>query len=157
MVDANILVAGTGWPRFPYEVLRHTVRGDYILVLTQFIIDEAREHIIDLMPEFLDRFEEFLKVSNYEEVPIPTMEEVQANTSLVRDIDDVPVALGAINAEVDYLITQDKDMTDPQAPVHQQLQVILPGTFLRQHMGWASETLEAIRKRTWQEMSDLDD
>jgi predicted nucleic acid-binding protein len=41
MVDANVLFAGTLWPRFPYEVLRHAVLGDYQLVLSSRIIDEA--------------------------------------------------------------------------------------------------------------------
>jgi predicted nucleic acid-binding protein len=34
MVDANILIAGVVWPRFPYEVLRHALKGDCQLILS---------------------------------------------------------------------------------------------------------------------------
>jgi predicted nucleic acid-binding protein len=60
MVDANILIAGTGWPRFPYEVLKHAVQGDFILVLSPLVIEEARLHIKRLIPDMLERFEIFL-------------------------------------------------------------------------------------------------
>jgi predicted nucleic acid-binding protein len=35
MVDANILIAGSVWPRWPYEVLQHALRGDFGLVLSE--------------------------------------------------------------------------------------------------------------------------
>lgn len=49
MVDANILVAGSIWPRFPYAVLHHATIGDYRLVLSPEIIAEAR-NAIDASP-----------------------------------------------------------------------------------------------------------
>jgi predicted nucleic acid-binding protein len=72
--------------------------------------------------------------------------------SLIRDPKDVHVALAAINAKVDYLITRDKDFTDLDentADLHQQLAIILPGTFLRECMGWTSASLESIATRKW--------
>jgi len=39
MVDANILVSGSVWPRWPYEVLQHALRGDFQLVLNQYVMD----------------------------------------------------------------------------------------------------------------------
>lgn len=112
MVDANILIAGTGWPRFPYEVLKHAVQGDFILVLSPLVIEEARLHIKRLILDMLERFEIFLWESDYEEVAAPTVEEVAANAHLIRDPKDIPVALAAINSQVDCLVTQDKDFTD---------------------------------------------
>ena len=83
----------------------------------------------------------------------PSQEEVALHRGLVRDSQDIPVALSAIQAQVDYLITQDKDFTDPNELLHQQLKLILPGTFLREHMGWTSEQLESIRSRTWKDIA----
>jgi len=154
MVDANVLVAGAGWPRFPYEVLRHAVLDDYQLVLSPFVIDEARKHISRLFPQVIDQFDTVLSASNYEEIPDPSKEELAAHAGLVRDREDIPVALAAINAQVDYLISQDKDLTDPSEPIHQYLTVLLPGTFLHEHMGWTSDQLEAIRKRNWGDLKD---
>ena len=157
MVDANVLVAGLGWPRFPYEVLQHAVSGDYTLVLSPYIIDEARKHYHRLFPDSIHSFEQFLDISQYEEVPTPDQEAVMAAGSLVRDLADVPVALAAINSGVDLLISQDNDLTDRDETtenLHQQLKIMLPGTFLRQYLGWSSEQLEAIRRRTWQDVND---
>ncbi len=154
MVDANVLVAGLGWPRFPYEVLRHTVLGDAQLVLSPFIVEEARTHIGRLFPEHVPELDAFLEASGYERVPSPSLEEVLKHEGLIRDPADIPVALSAIQAQVDYLITQDRDFTDPNPRLHEQLKVILPGTFLREHMGWTHEALEAIRNRTWKELDE---
>ena len=42
MLDANILIAGSVWPRWPYEVLQHALRGDFRLVLSEYVIQQAR-------------------------------------------------------------------------------------------------------------------
>jgi predicted nucleic acid-binding protein len=152
LLDANVLVAGMGWPRFPYEVLRHAAKGDFQLVLSPFVIDEARTHILKLLPNMIEKFDAFLEESKYEEISSPSVEELSEYSVLARDIKDIPVALAAIQAEVDFLITQDKDLTEADEPVHEYLKVLLPGTFLRQYLNWTSEALEAIRKRTWDEL-----
>jgi predicted nucleic acid-binding protein len=155
MVDANILIAGAGWPRFPYEVLQHAVQDDFTLVLSPLVIDEARRHILRLVPEALEQFEEFLTSCDYEQVPTPSKRELEAYSDLVRDPTDIPIALAAINAQVDCLVTQDRDFTDRDKStkeLHRKLTILLPGTFLREHMGWTSEALEAIRTRTWDDL-----
>lgn len=157
MVDANILVAGTGWPRFPYEVLQHAVRGDFTLVLTPIIIEEARRHITRLIPEASGRFEDILQAVDYELVSDPMREDVAAHPTLVRDPKDVPIALAAIKAGVDCLVTQDRDFTDRDQSteeLHRQLTVMLPGTFLREVMGWSGDALEALRLRTWHDLAE---
>lgn len=157
MLDANVLVAGLGWPRFPYEVLQHAIAGDFQLVLSEYVIDEAREHFGRLFPALTHQFDTFLEASNYEAVASPSQDEVAANPALARDAKDIPVVLSAKNARVDYLVSLDKDLTSPDEPVHQHLNVLLPGTFLREQMGWTSEKLEEIRGRTWKDMKHEDE
>jgi predicted nucleic acid-binding protein len=70
----------------------------------------------------------------------------------VRDPKDIHVALAAISAKVDFLVSSDKDFTDPDQPIRQKINILLPGAFLRVHMGWTSERLEAIRTRTWKDL-----
>lgn len=155
MVDANVLFAGIVWPRFPYEVLQHAVRGDCQLVLSPKIIEEAQTALYRIAPAAASRFDDVLQASGYEAAQTPTDEELASHPKLVRDSKDIHVALAAITAEVDYLITQDKDFTDRDestAELHRQINIILPGTFLREHMGWTSAALEAIRHRTWQDL-----
>jgi predicted nucleic acid-binding protein len=96
--------------------------------------------------------EQFLADCDYEEVPDPSPEEVERNLHLVRDPKDVPIALAAINAEVDYLVTNDKDLTaqdETTAALRQKIQPMIVGQFLSELMGWESEGLERIRERNW--------
>ena len=37
-VDATVLIAGSGWPRWPYEVLRAGLRGEIQLVVSPFVL-----------------------------------------------------------------------------------------------------------------------
>ena len=160
MVDANILIAGTVWPRWPYEVLLHALRGDFHLVLSEFIIQQARRRIQTRFPTYLKQFDEFLRTCRYELVANPTREQITRYSDLVPDLTDIPVALGAINAAVDYLVSEDKDLTtqdETRAKLHQSLTVMIPGTFLRVVMGWDSEELDRARRRTWRDLQNLDE
>lgn len=151
MVDANVLVAGTGWPRWPYTLLQHALAGDFQLVLTPYVIDEARRNLQRIEPAALPDFEDFLYLSNYEEIANPPLEMVAAHQELVRDANDIPVALAAITAGVDCLISIDKDLTESEE-LKKHISVLLPAVFLRDHMGWTSEELEVIRHRKWSDM-----
>lgn len=69
----------------------------------------------------------------------------------------MPVVLAAIGAEVDYFVTNDRDMTvqdETMADLHQRIRPMLVGTFLHEVMGWSHEELETVRGRTWDEMED---
>ncbi len=156
-LDANFLLAGIVFPRWPWEILRHALRGDFRLVLSPYVIRQARRRIAQRFPEFLDGFDEFLLRCPYELVPDPTPEEVQAHIGLVRDETDVPVALAAIRAGVDYLVSEDKDLSandETTAELRRRIRVLISGTFLREVMGWSPEELEAIRHRTWEEVEE---
>ena len=155
LADANVLFAGSSFPRWPYEVLQHALGGDYQLVLCPLVIDSARRHLQKRFPEHLDRFEKFLQKTDYELVPDPSPTEIGANPKLVRDLSDVGVALAAIAGKVDYLVSEDKDLTvrdETTAELRRHLKVLLSGTFLREVMGWTSEELESIRHRKWDDL-----
>lgn len=155
MLDANVLLAGIVFPRWPWEILRHAVRGDFQLVLCPYVIRQVHRRISQRFPEFLDAFNEFLARCPYELVPDPSSEDVQLHARLVRDVTDVPVALAAIRAGVDYLVSEDKDLTaadETTAELRRHIQPLISGTFLHRVMGWSHEELEAVRHRTWDEV-----
>jgi len=157
MVDANVLIAGSGWPRWPHEVLLAGLRGEFQLVLSPYVIRQAHRNLGKRFPEHLERFEEFLSQADFELVPDPSLEEVAQHGGLVRDESDIPIALSAINAQVDYLVSEDKDFTarnETTAKLHEQLKVLLSGTFLRQVLGWTSKELEGIRHRKWSDLEE---
>lgn len=111
MVDANILIAGSVWPRWPYEVLQHALHGDFQLVLSNYILRQARRHIQARFPAYIEPFNGVLQACRYELIADPSKVQVSQHSDLVRDPTDVPVALAAINARVDYLVSEDKDLT----------------------------------------------
>lgn len=155
MLDTTVLLSGIIWPRFPYEVLQHALSADFQAVLSPFLIRQARRKFAEKFPAHVSAFEEFLEDLAFEEVPDPSSHEVRENADLMRDITDIPVALAAINAGVDYLVSEDKDFTASHRTtekLHQRLRVMLAGTFLREVMGWTSEDLAAIRRREWTDL-----
>lgn len=70
----------------------------------------------------------------------------------MRDVRDIPVALAAIEARADYLVSTDRDFTDVDettAELRRYLNCKKVGSFLREVMGWTSEELAAIERRHW--------
>lgn len=155
MLDANVLVAGLVWPRWPYELLRHAEKRQYQLVLSARIIEETQKNPVLLTSGRLATLDDLLAISECELVDDPDPEEIALNGDLMRDFTDIPIALAAINAQVDCFITHDRDFTErtpDNEELHQRLHILLPAVFLRDYMGWRSEALEAIRARTWDQV-----
>jgi predicted nucleic acid-binding protein len=151
MVDANILFAAIGWTRWPHYVLKHAAAGSFQLVLSQRIIDEASEEIEAKLPGQATAFRRLLRGLKPEIVAEPGPKQLARNRSLMPDPEDVPIALAAINARVDYFVSEDKHFTARSAKtsaLHERLNIMLPGTFLRVVMGWTSAQLEAVRAAT---------
>jgi predicted nucleic acid-binding protein len=154
-LDANILIRGITLPRFPYEVLRHAAREDFTPVFSPLVLDSARLYVQELFPAYQDALEVLLALLDYELIPDPTPAEVATYPNLVRDAKDIPVALAAIQAQVDYLVSTDLDFTaedETTAELRRYLKPLKVGTFLREVMGWTSEALSAIERRRWPDL-----
>jgi len=154
-LDANVLIRGITLPRFPYEVLQHAARGEFIPIFSPLVLDSARLYVRKLFPEHLEALETLLELLDYELVPDPPPEEVAAHAGLVRDAKDIPVALSAIRAKADYLVSTDRDFTDVDettAELRRYLKPIRVGSFLREVMGWSSQELSAIERRRWSDL-----
>jgi predicted nucleic acid-binding protein len=137
-LDANVFIRGITLPRFPYEVLRHAANGEFVLVTSPLVLDSVRLYVGTLFPDYRETFEVLLAVLHYELVPDASPEAVKAHADLVRDPKDVPVALAAIQAGVDYLVSTDQDFTDVDdstAELRTQLRPIRVGSFLHDGMG----------------------
>jgi putative PIN family toxin of toxin-antitoxin system len=157
-VDANILIRGVTFPRFPYEILRLAARQEISLVVSSSVLDDARRYVGELFPEFLPHLESFLSVANIEIVAEPTRQEIETHSNLVRDVEDIPVILAAINAKVDFFVSTDADFTDEDASTEKLRalfvpgRVMKPGTFLSEVIGWDHTALEKISRRRWDEL-----
>lgn len=154
-LDSNVFIAGLTYPRWPYEILKYGETQKIKIVLCPIVIEEVKTRISITFPDYLDRVDYFISNGKYKIVPNPSINEVEKHCNLVRDKKDIPIALAAIKAKVDYLVSSDKDLTaqdQTTQELRKYLQPLLPGTFLKEVMGWTSEDLEAVRHRKWQDI-----
>jgi predicted nucleic acid-binding protein len=152
-LDANVLIAGVLLPRWPYEVMRAALQGLFDVVLPEQVVTEARRHLPH--PAQQAALDSFLTGSAYEELAMPSWEQVQANLDLVRSEKDVPIVLALLEGRADIFVTNDRDFTDPEATAdrfQRQVRVRLTALFLREVLGWSPEALEIIRHRRWEDV-----
>lgn len=153
-LDANVLIAGVRLPRWPFEVMRAAMRGLFDLVLPEQVLIEARRHLPH--PAQQAALHAFLVGSGYEELEMPSEEQVMVNLDLVRSARDVPIALALLDGGVDVFVTNDRDFTAPGATAERlnaRVRIVLVAVFLRDVLGWSPEALEAIRDRRWEDPS----
>jgi putative PIN family toxin of toxin-antitoxin system len=154
-LDANILIRGVTFPRFPYEVLQHAARKEIVAVVSPLVLDSARFYVRERFPDHQRALEALLELLDLELAPDPPLADVEAHAGLVRDLKDVPVALSAIAANAEYLVSTDRDLTDTDhttAELRRHLKAVSVGTFLQEVMGWSHESLSAIERRTWSDL-----
>ncbi len=63
-------------------------------------------------------------------MPNPHKEEISQHKDLVRDKKDIPIALAVINAKVDYLVNNDKDLTDRDQSTEELRKYVLGQTLI---------------------------
>lgn len=113
VLDSNVIFSGihskTG---IPATLLDLVAKGEVILILTEYIIDEVLKTLSKYqMHESIIWFNAFISQALVEKVPIPSELQVEQNLNMVpRDPNDVVIVLTAINSEVDFLISGDRDL-----------------------------------------------
>ena len=155
MADSNVIIAGVLKPRWFHAFLRHALMGDFRLVLAPHTVREVLRWAERKGGARQEAVKVFLASVDFELAPDATIEEVEAHREAIRDETDIPILVAAIQAEVDYLVTNDKDFhaEATRALLAQHgVTVMLVGTFLREVMGWRSEDLERIRHREWNDL-----
>ena len=159
-VDANILIRGITFPRYPYEILRLAARHTIVLVMSPSVLADARRYVSLLFPQHLPKLDGFLATALIETIANPTPEEVASHRDLVRDFKDVPVVLAAAAAGVDFLVSTDADLTDVDQTTEALREIIAPGkvmkpgAFLDEVIGWPHAELDAISRRQWHALKD---
>jgi putative PIN family toxin of toxin-antitoxin system len=154
-LDANVWIRGVTFPRFPYEVLQHAARKEIVAVVSPLVLDSVHLYIRERFPEHEQALDALLQLLALEIVPDPSAERVAAHAGLVPDHKDIPVALAAIEAQAQYLVSTDRDLTDVDdttAELRRHLKPMAVGTFLHEVMGWSHEALAAIERRRWSDL-----
>ena len=110
-VDANILIRGIIFPRYPFKIPRLAARHTMVLVVSLSVLADARHYLTLLFPEHLPKLDGFLATALIETIADPAPEEVVNHRDLVRDFKDVPVVMAAAEAGADFLISTEADLT----------------------------------------------
>jgi len=131
-LDASVLFAAaystTGASR---EIIRQGFRGCIELVASELVFEEARRNLEVKAPGEVPDLETFHQAATIEMVR-PSREEIEEAMEYTVD-KDAPVVAAARKAEVDYLVSLDREHLVEATGVVQRsgLVIVLPGDFLK--------------------------
>jgi predicted nucleic acid-binding protein len=135
--------------------VRLGLRREATIVLSPEIARSARFHVQQRFPDALGRLEIYLAMLRYELVTNPDEERIIRNADLCRDLSDVSIALAAIDGKVDYLVTNDRDLTVVDSTtmrLRELVNVITPLALLRHILRWPESRIEAAMHRNWRDL-----
>ena len=127
MLDTNVLISMLVFKSFNAVIDKITQK--HSIVLCSYVIDELHEVIERKFPNKQKDIEEFLMKLPFELVYTPkTIEE--HDLFKIRDVDDEKVLYSAIIADVDILLTGDKDFSDIEI---EKPEILTPSAFLEKY------------------------
>lgn len=109
-VDTNVLFSAIGFDGNEREVVGRAIDGTLRLVLSDFVIREARRVLARKSPNRLSRFEWTLTILDYELVATPLDDLLETASHLVRDPGDAKVLAAILKARPEFALTGDKDL-----------------------------------------------
>lgn len=104
LIDTNILFSALLFPKSKPAYALLYAANNHQIVLTDRNIFELREIIKRKKPSLLSAAETFLAQLSFELIPA-----VGDTAKTIRDVKDQPILNGAIIADVDIILTGDKD------------------------------------------------
>jgi len=106
-VDASVLFAAAYSPvGASREIIRRAIRGEFRLVASDLVFEEARRNLCAKAPRALLSLESLLEMVGFE-IERPTKAEVLAAMAYVA-AKDAPIVAAAKKAQVDYLLSLDR-------------------------------------------------
>ena len=129
MLDTNILISAIVFQSKALSDMIHLIADRYALVLCSYVIDELHEVVDDKFSSKKDDVERFLLELPFEFIYTPKIVSPQDMVAM-RDKDDEKVLYSAMIADVDVLITGDKDFyaVDIDRP-----EILSPSDFVRNY------------------------
>lgn len=122
MLDTNVLVSIVLSSKKMNQLFLD-ICEKHTLVLCPYILEETRQVVTDKFPERRRILERIFSNESYEVVENTTTCKQKVN---IRDPKDVPIIVGAINGQVELLITGDKDFDNVEIP---NIKIIKPSEY----------------------------
>ena len=129
MLDTNVLISAILFRSEILNQLIEKVADDYTLVLSTFVVDELKSVVERKFPEKMHAIEKFLTALSYElAYSMDSYDDIRLFE--IRDDKDYMVLHTAILADVDVLITGDKDFMDVEI---EHPEILTPREFLEKY------------------------
>lgn len=115
LIDTNILISAVLFPKsIPAKAFIKAVTPPYSAVVCDYSIDEMRRVYNRKFTHRLADFERFVSMLalSVELVPTPPEDESVEDENEIRDLNDRPIFRAAVAANVDGILTGDKDFLD---------------------------------------------
>ena len=126
-LDASVIFSGCYSTRgFSHDLILMAVRGDYDLVCSELVVEEARRNLARTSEEYV-LFLDFVLVNIPIEYVRPTKRQVVAAASHVAQ-KDAPIVAAAKRAKVDFLVSLDKKhlLGKPELAEYTEVEVVTP-------------------------------
>ena len=130
LVDTNVLISAARDPRgVPYRAFIKATTHPNTGYLTDQNIEELRRVFQRKWPKEIEILNHFLALmSGIRTIPTPAVE--SGKELLIRDIADRPILRAALAADIDVILTGDKDFLESEVV---RPQMLAPAQFLRQN------------------------
>lgn len=138
LLDSNIITDGL-FSRFGLSksVLALCAAKTCRMVLSEWVRIEVERNILkktNVLPEedaeqLIEDYEGFIKLARPIKIPLVEESRVIDNRSLIRHFADVPVVLAAIDAQVDWLITRNREHFTDEVSRKIGIRIASPGEF----------------------------
>lgn len=132
LIDTNVLISATLGQGTPLQAYLMAVTYPNHGIVCSQNIEEMRRVFQRKFPQKLPALERFLSMAlqTLEVVPVPERENMQEDK--IRDVYDRPILRAALEADVDVLLTGDKDFLEADV---EGIRILRPTDFLQSFKG----------------------
>jgi len=129
MIDTNVLISVFLFSNATMNELIDEITSNHTIVLSSYVIEELKAVIKLKFPKKYESIDKFLSELPFEYTYTPEIIDATKYPA-IRDKKDLPVLVSAITAEVDILITGDKDF---ECIKIEKPEILTPAGFLNKY------------------------
>jgi len=129
MIDTNVLISVFLFSNATMNELIDEITSNHTIVLSSYVIEELKAVIKLKFPKKYESIDKFLSELPFEYTYTPEIIDATKYPA-IRDKKDLPVLVSAITAEVDILITGDKDFECIEI---EKPEILTPAEFLNKY------------------------
>jgi putative PIN family toxin of toxin-antitoxin system len=114
LVDTNVLLSGLIWNGNEARLLEMSASGGIHILMSGFVLDEARRVLKSKFPSHTDLLESVLTILDCEILSRPSSQSLASATAVLRDVNDAEILASIIESKPDHAVTGDKDLLTPE-------------------------------------------